>query len=223
MSPHRLAGGHLVAGDDLVVTALLLRVEADRRGPRRMTSPVRSAGATSRPAAMRTSRSRSARRERRRRARVRESRATRLAAQLLAQRPVGPGCCRSCRTAAARGGRGPAADCSASGGLRGRRRRPAHRRCRRRVARPAGLVAGLGQEPFLGSRRPPPMELGTVPPTPAVRMSVKRHGREHDGRDQRRAPMSVREATGRDRPDDEREAQDRDGVDDQHHTPYSRP
>ena len=35
MPPHRLARGHLVAGDDLVVTALLLRVEkiaADREG-----------------------------------------------------------------------------------------------------------------------------------------------------------------------------------------------
>src|SRR3989442_4291035 len=35
VSPHRLAGGQVVAGDDLVVTALLLRVEevaADREG-----------------------------------------------------------------------------------------------------------------------------------------------------------------------------------------------
>ena len=35
VSPHRLARRHLVAGDDLVVTALLLRVEqiaADREG-----------------------------------------------------------------------------------------------------------------------------------------------------------------------------------------------
>ncbi len=53
----------------------------DRRGPRRTTSPVRSAGATARPAATRTSRSRSARRERCRRARVRESRAIRLASE----------------------------------------------------------------------------------------------------------------------------------------------
>jgi hypothetical protein len=63
VSSRRLAGGDLVAGDKLVVTALLLGVEevaADREGrPARF----RSAGAIARPAATSTSPSRSARRE----------------------------------------------------------------------------------------------------------------------------------------------------------------
>ena len=57
VSPHRLAGGHVVAGDDLVVTALLLGVEevaVDREGrPARSDRPAPQL----RPAATQTSRS----------------------------------------------------------------------------------------------------------------------------------------------------------------------
>ena len=45
--PHRLAGRHAVARDDLLVAALLLRVEQIAAAPRTTTSPDRSAGATS--------------------------------------------------------------------------------------------------------------------------------------------------------------------------------
>ncbi len=62
VSPHRLAGGHVVAGDDLVVTALLLGVEevaADREGrPARSDRPAPQLDRRRRE----TSRSRSARR-----------------------------------------------------------------------------------------------------------------------------------------------------------------
>ena len=76
VSPHRLAGAHRVAGDDLVVAALLLGVEeiaVHREG--RPARPDRPAPQLDRRR-LAPSRSRSARRERRRRVRVRESRAS---------------------------------------------------------------------------------------------------------------------------------------------------
>ena len=85
------------------------------------------------------------------------------------------------------------------------------------------LVAGLGQEPFLGSLRPPPgevvMEVAGDAAGPEERPPS---AREQDGRDHRRAPRSVREATGGHRPGDEGEAQDRDGVDGEHHPHHPR-
>ena len=113
----------------------------DRRGPRTTTSPVRSAGATARPAATRPSRSRSARRGRRRRARARESRATRLPSSLLPERRrcrgslrTGPRarlgsfhCRRSrrrSRVAVGRSGTGGSTGVGGGGAGRRRRRRP---------------------------------------------------------------------------------------------------
>ena len=207
----------VVAGDDLVVAALLLGVEEVAAGPRRTTSPVRSAGATARPAATATSRSRSARRERCRRARVRESRAIRLASTRggLVTAPQRAGL-RLARSSASPGGSifsaaGAAARCRS--------------RCRRAVvwdrsrqpelpASPLGWLAGLGQEPFLGSLRPPPVELRAGLAGDATGPDERPHSaREQDGRDHRRAPRSVGEATAGHRPGDEGEAQDRDGED----------
>ena len=77
MRPHRLAGGHAVAGDHLDRYRAAPGCKGGRRGPRRTTSRVRPAVATIRPAARQPSPSRSARRARCRRDGVRESRASR--------------------------------------------------------------------------------------------------------------------------------------------------
>ena len=89
---------------------------------------------------------------------------------------------------------------------------PEPRRERRR------LVAGLGQEPFLGSLRPPPVEIRIGVAGDAAGPHERQHSaREQDGGDHRRAPRSAREATAGHRPGDQGEAQDRDGEDGKHH------
>ena len=163
---------------------------------------------------MRTSRSRSARRERCRRARVRESPATRLASRLAARAAgsvvaAAVGRCGRVRVvdrllpAIGSVGRSPLvpSDGAASGAAGAASR----------------LVVGLGQEPFLGSRRPPPVELRTGAADASRPHERPRSAREQDGRDQRRAPSSVRETTGGHRPGHQREAQDRDRRDVEQH------
>ena len=172
VSPHRLAGGHVVAGDDLVVAALLLGVEevaADREG-----RPARS----DRPAPQL---------DRRRRGPVGLDPHAANDAVAIGSAKAGPV---GSRLAAARGGecrgrrrswRGGSLGPCAAGGVGGAGRLvgawPAplgglgccrSRRERRR------LVAGLGQEPFLGSLRPPPVEVANRPSPvmPPVRRSV---------------------------------------------------
>ena len=95
-----------------------------------------------------------------------------------------------------------------------------------RWRRTAGCAAGawrsghyrLGQEPFLGSLRPPPMQVVIEGAGEAAGPDERPHStREQDGRDHRHAPRSVRETTGGHRPRDEGEAQDRDSQDDQQH------
>src|SRR5882724_5333299 len=112
MSPHRLAGRHLVAGDDLVLTALLLGVE--KVSAHRERRPARS----DRPAPQL---------DRWRRSPVRPDSHAANDAVALGSAKTGPvrifvRCCRS------------------------------RRKCR-------WFVAGLGQEPFLGSLGPSPVQI----------------------------------------------------------------
>ena len=96
-------------------------------------------------------------------------------------------------------------------------------RCRGSRSDRRRLIAGFGHEPFLGSLRPPPLELRIGVAGDALGPHEREHSaREQDGRDHRRAPRSVREATAGHRPDDEGEAEDRHGVDDQQHPHHPR-
>ena len=72
--------------------------------------------------------------------------------------------------------------------------------CRRRQRR---LVVGLGQEPLLGSRRPPPGEIRSRAGNALGPHERPNSAREQDGDDHRRAPRPVSEAAGGHRPDDE--------------------
>ena len=144
VSPHRLAGGHVVAGDDLVVTALLLGVEevaADREG-----RPARS----DRPAPQLD--------RRRRRPVGLDPHAANDAVALGSAKagPVGSRVRRSLGAAV----RLAAAATGCSGVLRCRSlRRPTGSlaRCWSRAGAVELPAGGLGQEPFLGSLRPPPL------------------------------------------------------------------
>ena len=161
VSPHRLAGGHLVAGDDLVVAALLLRVEevaVDREGrPARSDRPApeldrrrcRPVGldphAADDAVAIGSAKAGPVG------SRLRCCRSRRSGRRLVAGWGRGAflGSLRRCRSRRDAVGSSPAwaASRSRESPL------PASRRERRR------LVAGLGQEPLLGSRRPPPVEI----------------------------------------------------------------
>ena len=179
MPPHRLAGAHPVAGDDLVAAALLLRVEEvavhGERRPARADRPAPHL----RPAATATSRSRSARRESRCRDRVRESRATPHASPAAVRQvwrapllePPAALAARYRRRCRRRGG----LDISAAPGRRER----------------LGLVGGLSEKPLLGSLRPAQVEIR--PPVGVDATGPHQHPRqasEHDGDDRRGAARS---------------------------------
>ena len=87
----------------------------------------------------------------------------------------------------------------------------------RRRRKRLGLAAGLSQEPLLGSRRPPPMELRAASADTSCPQQRPRHAREHDRGDHGQAPDSIGEMTGGHRPCDQGEAQERDRRDVEQH------
>ena len=185
MSPHQLAGGQAVAGDDLVVAALLLRVDegaADGEG--------RPAGADLPPPHLD--------RRRLRPVGLDPHAADDVVAIGSAKaRPDG----RLLRHRWSRRLLGSRRD----GGTRRRGRR---RRRRRRH----GLVAGLGQKTLLGRRGPSPMNVKVeVAGHPTGANQGQDAAREEHRGGQGRQPDSAGEAAGRRRPGDQREAQERDG------------
>ncbi len=200
MHPKRLAGSRVVAGDDFVVAALLLRIQkvaAHREG-----RPARTDGPPPQ----------------------------------LDRRRLGPvGRDSQVRDHAIAGGSaktGPLGFCSGLNGWRRRLNRLGNLgnhvcggsrernlgslcfgRSGLRRARLFALDGGLGQEPVLGSRRPPPRELGlTVAAHPSRSKERPEAAREEDGPDHRRPPRCAREATSGDCPHSEREAKERDRV-----------
>ena len=80
-----------------------------------------------------------------------------------------------------------------------------------------GLVAALGKEPFLGRRRPSPLEVRIGVAGEAVG-SDERHRRagKQDRADQCHAPAPARHPAADHGPHDQGEAQDREGIDRQH-------
>ena len=189
--PHRLAGGDAVAGDDLVVAALLLGVEeiaADREGrparpdraaPQRDGRRRRPVGRDPRAAndavAMGSRGSRASRRAPRRGPGLRygsrrglAAGSRRVAPRALSQWP---------RT------RSPETP-------RSREPRAAEGAARRPRAAAGSVDRLAGQEPFLGRRRPPPVEVrpATTPLIPPVRTSANTPHAGQDGGDHRRAP-----------------------------------
>ncbi len=87
----------------------------------------------------------------------------------------------------------------------------------RRRRKRLGLATGLSQEPLLGSRRPPPMELRAAPADTGCPQQCPRRAREHDCSDHGQAPDSIAEMTGRHRPCDQGKAQERDRRDVEQH------
>ena len=155
-----------------------------------MTSPVRSAGATIRPAACETSPFRSARRERRCRAPVLESRAIRLRLDRRAHgRPRRHSLCGAVSPAlrSLRGWRLP----------RGRSHARFYGSWNGRVT----SRASCGKQPFLRRRRPSPFEIRIGVAGDAVGADQRqRAAREQDGGDHRRASTSARKAAAGGRP-----------------------
>ncbi len=219
--PHRLAGGGVVAGDHLVVTALLLGVEevaTDREGrPARSDRPApqldrrrcRPVGldphsgdgsvAAGSPIAGPVG------------CRLHSCRGRRVAMRRhwlvagLGREPFHGSLRRWGSRRAARNRRQLAAGLGEGlllGSFRGR-----SRRARRRLA------AGLGEEPFLGALRPTPPELRIVVAVDAVGPDEHpRSAGEQDGRGHRRTPRSSRKAAAGCRPGDQGEAQAREGI-----------
>ena len=222
MPPHRLAGVEPVAGDQLFLAALLLRVDelaldregrpggADRAAPQRDRRGSRPVGrdphaaddavaggsAEARPVGVRRSRHRG----RRCRGRCRGS----------VGRAVGTLLGRLCSWR--RRSRGRLA-------RRSRLRFDGRLRCGRRRE---GLAA-LGEQPLLGRRRPAPMEVRAAFAADSGGADEREHGApEQESGDQPRAPRPGREAASRRRPGHEREAQERDG-EEVEHVPHARP
>src|SRR5688572_4995577 len=72
---------------------------------------------------------------------------------------------------------------------------------------PSSVISTLSLHDALPIWCPPPMELGTGAADASCPYECPRCAREHDGRDQRHAPSSVREAPGDQCPCDEGEAE----------------
>ncbi len=235
VQPHRLAGGQVVAGDDLVLAALLLGVDevaADRE--RRPARPDRPAPQLDR---------------RRGRPVGRDPHAAHGA---VAPRPeeagpigspvrpgqlhvrrrrrgcgrrgagLGPGRCRgarrSFRCGPGRGSRRNSRRRRLAAGLGAGHggRRSGRKRCRR--CRNEGLVGRRGQEPLLGSRRPPPGEVVLEIAGEAVGPDQRPpQAGEQEDHDHRRAPRPGGEIAGGRRPSHQGEGEHRDGKQRQQH------
>ena len=208
VSPHRLAGGQVVARRRSRRRRAAPGCRRNCRGRRRTTSPVRSAGATVQPAATVTSRFRSARRERCRRAPVHESRASRRPSSLpsdrqrasSAPRPLGAEPVR-------RTPRLPERPCDGVGSsLAGAGAPRLGRRCGCR----SGRRAAGGSSPAWARRRSSGVGVhrqwrseSAVAADAAGPQEREHSAREQDGGDHRRAPKSAGEATAGNRPRDQ--------------------
>ena len=195
MPPHRLAGRDLVAGDDLVVSALFLRVEEIAvDGERRPARPDRPAPHLDRrrcrPVGVDPHAANDA-------VALGSAKAGPLRGAIRGgdsePRGVSPGCSRGRRGLAPRASARlvGAGSVGASGGAAERRRRL---RLGTRRAR-GGSSSALSQQPFLGGRRPPPVIVRTAAGDAVGPHQRPDAAREQDGRrpaDARRAPIGDR-------------------------------